>query len=178
MTEENIKQILPAAYIAFGSALNLAISLITSYLSKKSDKNKRSEERSIALEARRADFQRDNFISLQDSINSFVRIIVKCHFKDQEITSQKNHITDKYIPEELSEQESEERRNFNKLRSRVAGNIIRSKCDELLQLCTNAIYSKDSHAAKQSLLRATELASDLTEDIGKEIQKFDLEPSN
>ncbi|WP_422413633.1 MULTISPECIES: hypothetical protein [unclassified Endozoicomonas] len=154
--------------VIVGASSSILTTIITARNNRKIQQDKNSYERS----EKAREFQRENFIKLQDSLTNIARLITKAHLEDvQYFRKNPDSKSRPMLSNELDNEIRVSNTNVAILIERVANDMLRNNINMLHSEMTNVLMTKNERDSTSALNQAHSLFQSVMKDIGSALRQ-------
>lgn len=161
----------------FTLLLGFAASSLNEWFRDKRAKNREHEARMAArrerLSDRRADFQRQTLLDLQEAVLVVTRSLWSLHSHDLDVARTSGHWELRLIPEELNQEHASANAKTILLAARVRNDEIRSLAGQLRDRGNVVMLCDSETSSRRAIQSIDETFLNLNEKIGELLRKLD-----
>lgn len=130
------------------------------------EREARREARKTVLEQRRADFQRQTLIELQEICATLLRKTGQAHHCDEMALKKTGEWQKAFLPDEVDEEFNQAQRRALVLLVRVRDTEVRRLAQDLKSLCADVVQSQGLDASRRAALQMLTAYEELNQRIG------------
>jgi len=169
------QQWFPVATLLAGFAANGILEWFRHRSSSSREVAARVAERCRAIEERRARFQRESLLALQEAMVDLTRAVANGHFHDLRAFRQGNGWRKTYLPEDVDQAIREANQQTALLNERVADENVRKAVEYAKGLASGIFFTSDSATAEGMMTKLGNASIEVQKQIGIVLRKLDEE---